>query len=109
MAESKQQQKDRERLAQLRADTSEVWNSPRVVKVSEPATVPVGPEGSAVVRASASRVKLAGGLHCIALGSSALRARMKGIIFCFHPNSMQFLPLRQKQLRRLCWRYYARP
>ena len=49
MAESKQKQKDRERLAQLRADTSEVWNSPRVVKVSEPATVPSGPEGSAVV------------------------------------------------------------
>ena len=49
MAESKQKQKDRERLAQLRADTSEVWNSPRVVKVSEPAAVPVGPEGSSVV------------------------------------------------------------
>jgi hypothetical protein len=48
MAESKQKQKDRERLAQLRADTSEVWNSPRVVKVSEPTVVPVGPEGVAV-------------------------------------------------------------
>src|SRR5713101_1391819 len=48
MAESKQKQKDRERLAQLRADTSEVWNSPRVVKVSEPAAVPGGPEGSAI-------------------------------------------------------------
>jgi hypothetical protein len=48
MAESKQKQKDRERLAQLRADTSEVWNSPRVVKVSEPTVVPVGPEGVVV-------------------------------------------------------------
>ena len=48
MAESKQKQKDRERLAQLRADTSEVWNSPRVVKVSEPAAVPVGPESGVV-------------------------------------------------------------
>jgi hypothetical protein len=48
MAESKQKQKDRERLVQLRADTSEVWNSPRVVKVSEPAVVPGGPEGSAI-------------------------------------------------------------
>jgi hypothetical protein len=48
LAESKQKQKDRERLAQLRADTSEVWNSPRVVKVSEPTVVPVGPEGVAV-------------------------------------------------------------
>ena len=34
MAESKQKQHDRERLAQLRADTREVWHSPRVVKVS---------------------------------------------------------------------------
>ncbi len=49
MAESKQKQKDRERLAQLRADTSEVWNSPRVVKVSEPAALPAGSEGAAVV------------------------------------------------------------
>ncbi len=48
MAESKQKQKDRERLAQLRADTSEVWNSPRVVKVSEPTVMPVGPEGVVV-------------------------------------------------------------
>ena len=44
MAESKQRQKDRERLAQLRADTSEVWNSPRVVKVSTPAAVPGAPD-----------------------------------------------------------------
>ena len=36
MAESKQQQQDRERLAQLRTDTTEVWQSPRVVKVTEP-------------------------------------------------------------------------
>ena len=49
MAESKQQQKDRERLAQLRADTSEVWNSPRVVKVSEPAVAPSGSEASVLV------------------------------------------------------------
>jgi hypothetical protein len=49
MAESKQKQKDRERLAQLRADTSEVWNSPRVVKVSEPAVAPGGSEASALV------------------------------------------------------------
>ena len=48
MAESKQKQKDRERLAQLRADTSEVWNSPRVVKVSEPTVMSVGPEGVVV-------------------------------------------------------------
>jgi hypothetical protein len=43
MAESKQRQQDRERLAQLRADTSEVWKSPRVVKVSEPPPSPVVP------------------------------------------------------------------
>src|SRR2546427_9335224 len=49
MAESKQKQKGRERLAQLRADTSEVWNSPRVVKVAESAVLPAGPEGAAVV------------------------------------------------------------
>ena len=49
MAESKQKQKDRERLAQLRADTSEVWNSPRVVKVSQPAVAPSGSEASALV------------------------------------------------------------
>ena len=49
MSESKQKQQDHERLAQLRADTSEVWNSPRVVKVSEPAAIPVGPEGAAVI------------------------------------------------------------
>jgi len=36
MAESKQRQQDRERLAQLRADTSEVWKSPRVVNTAEP-------------------------------------------------------------------------
>jgi hypothetical protein len=36
MAESKQQRQDRERLAQLRTDTTEVWQSPRVVKVTEP-------------------------------------------------------------------------
>ena len=36
MAESKQRQRDRERLAQLRADTSEVWKSPRVVNTTEP-------------------------------------------------------------------------
>src|SRR6266568_1763411 len=41
MAESKQRQKDRERLAQLREDTSEVWRSPRVVKVSDPPPAPV--------------------------------------------------------------------
>jgi hypothetical protein len=44
MAESKQRQKDRERLAQLREDTSEVWRSPRVVKVSDPPPAPVVPE-----------------------------------------------------------------
>jgi len=49
MSESKQKQQDHERLVQLRADTSEVWNSPRVVKVSEPAAIPVGPEGAAVI------------------------------------------------------------
>src|SRR5437879_8134540 len=49
MAESKQKKKDRDRLAQLRADTSEVWNSPRVVKVAEPAALPAGPEGAVVV------------------------------------------------------------
>jgi hypothetical protein len=43
MAESKQRQKDRERLAQLRTDTSEVWKSPRVVKVSEPPLAPAVP------------------------------------------------------------------
>lgn len=42
MAESKQRRADRERLAQLRADTSEVWKSPRVVKTSEP--TPPSPE-----------------------------------------------------------------
>jgi len=40
MAESKQRQKDRERLAQLRIDTSEVWKSPRVVKTTESTPVP---------------------------------------------------------------------
>jgi hypothetical protein len=44
MAESKQRQQDRERLAQLRADTSEVWKSPRVVKTSEPGAKLVGAE-----------------------------------------------------------------
>jgi hypothetical protein len=44
MAESKQRQADRERLAQLRADTSEVWQNPRVVKTSEPSPPPE-PEG----------------------------------------------------------------
>ena len=46
MAESKQKQQDRERLAQLHADTREVWNSPRVVKVSEPTAIPGALEGS---------------------------------------------------------------
>ena len=46
MAEAKQKQHDRERLAQLRADTREVWNSPRVVKVAEPTAIPGAPEGS---------------------------------------------------------------
>lgn len=36
MAESRQQKRDREMLAQLRADTSEVWNSPRITKRPEP-------------------------------------------------------------------------
>ena len=36
MAESKQQQHDRDRLAPLRADTREVWRSPQVGQVSEP-------------------------------------------------------------------------
>ena len=44
MAESKQRQADRERLAQLRADTSEVWNSPRVVRSTEPAPSALEPE-----------------------------------------------------------------
>jgi hypothetical protein len=46
MAEAKQQQHDRERLAPLRADTREGWHSPRVVKVSEPTAMPGAPEGS---------------------------------------------------------------
>ena len=41
MAESKQRQKDRARLAQLREDTSEVWRSPRVVKIADPPPAPV--------------------------------------------------------------------
>jgi len=49
MAESRQRQKDRERLAQLRADTSEVWKSPRVVKVSEPPPPPAVPGDGASV------------------------------------------------------------
>jgi hypothetical protein len=53
MAESKQKQHDRERLAPLRADTREVWHSPRVVKVSEPTAMPGAPEGSP--RASSRR------------------------------------------------------
>ena len=101
MAESKQKQKDRERLAQLRADTSEVWNSPRVVKVSEPVAVPVGPEGRRLSRASASRVNLAGGLRCIGSESSDLPAQMKGTIFC-SLNLMPFWPQRQRQSHRLC-------
>jgi hypothetical protein len=44
MAESKQRKKDRERLAQLRQDTTEVWDSPRVVKVGQPSQPPVAPE-----------------------------------------------------------------
>jgi hypothetical protein len=49
MPESKQRQKDRERLAQLRADTSEVWKSPRVIKVSKPLPTPAAPEEAPAV------------------------------------------------------------
>jgi hypothetical protein len=53
MAEAKQQQHDRDRLAPLRADTREVWHSPRVVNVSAPTAMPGAPAGSP--RASSRR------------------------------------------------------
>jgi hypothetical protein len=46
MAEAKQKQHDRDRLAPLRADTREVWHGPQVVQVSEPTAMPGAPEGS---------------------------------------------------------------
>ena len=92
MAESKQRQKDRERLAQLRADTSEVWNSPRVVKVSGPAMVPSGPEGSVVV--SSQREPQ---IWLVGCATSCPRVRLyqprcKGTIFSFPLNLTRFWP-----------------
>ena len=43
MTESRQKQKNRERLEQLRTDTSEVWKSKRVAKVAEPNASPEVP------------------------------------------------------------------